>query len=54
MTINFNVIFYFLILGRKNVEFIYGQPDATVKEVLDSEYHEDLLVVLNNSRCTIS
>lgn len=53
MTVNFNV-FFFLILGRKNVEFIYGQPDATVKEVLDSEYHEDLLVVLNNSRCTIS
>lgn len=50
----FLIVIFFLILGRKNVEFIYGQPDSTVKEVLDSDFHEDLLVVLNNSRCTIS
>ena len=43
-----------IIIGRKNVEFMYGQADVTVKEVLDSHFQEDLLVVLNQSRCTIS
>jgi len=38
----------------QNAEFIYSRPESVIKDVLTKDYHEDLLVILNSSRCVIN